>query len=42
MYAVAWDDDDNVIKAFIDSEGEDYIVMDDSVGRQLFEMGGAY
>jgi hypothetical protein len=42
VYAVAWDNDDNVIEAFIEGEGEDYIITDDSVGHQLFEMGGAY
>lgn len=42
VYAVAWDEDDNVMEAFIDGETGDYIIINDSVGRQLFAMGGAY
>ena len=42
LYAVAWDEDDNVIEAVISGEGGEYIIVNNSVGQKLCKMAGAY
>jgi hypothetical protein len=39
VYAVAWDDDDNVTAATImSSSGEEYAIVDNAIGRNLFSL----
>lgn len=40
VYAAAWDDNDNVIEAVITGEGGEYIIVNNAVGQQLFNIAG--
>jgi hypothetical protein len=42
VYALAWDDNDNVIEALISGEGGEYMIVNNAIGRKLFKMAGAY
>ena len=38
VYATAWDDDDNVTAAVIAGFGEEYIIVQNAVGKELLKL----
>jgi hypothetical protein len=38
VYAEAWDENDNVIAAVIVSMGEEYVIVKNATGRELFKL----
>lgn len=38
VYGTIWDDNDNVAAAVIFGSGEEYIIVDNAVGKELFKL----
>jgi hypothetical protein len=38
VYATAWDDDDNVTAAVIAGLGEEYVIVQNAVGKELLQL----
>jgi len=38
VYATAWDDNDNVIAAVIGDMGEEYVIVANAAGKELFKL----
>ena len=38
VYATAWNDDDNVTAAIIASSGEEYVIVANAAGKELFKL----
>ena len=38
VYADDWDEDNNVIAAFIVSLGEEYVIVKNAIGKELFKL----